>query len=62
MCQLAPIDVEEIDSFKEDRMNKIIRDKIATKSKLPKEFSKEDLNSKQTIENYLKSLNFFWFE
>lgn len=43
-------------------MNKIIRDKIVSKSKLPKELSKDDLSSKQLIENYLKSLNFFWFE
>ena len=62
LCELAPVDAEEYDSYKEERINRLLRDKMVGKSKLPKEISRKDLTEKQHIENYLKSLNFFWFE
>ena len=62
MCPLCPIDLEEYDAFKEDKMNKILKERLVGKSKLPKELLKNELCSKARIEAYLKNLNFFWFE
>ena len=49
LCSLSPIDLEEYGPFKEDRVNKLIKDKLIGKSKLPKQIQKEDLSSKQHI-------------
>jgi hypothetical protein len=49
LCQLSPIDVDEYDAYKEERMNRLMKEKLQGKSKLPKEIKKSDLTSKQTI-------------
>ena len=41
MCKTYPIDAEEMDCYKDDRINKIMRERVLVKSKLPKEISKE---------------------
>jgi hypothetical protein len=43
LCELAPIDAEEYDSFKEERINRLVREKMVGKSKLPKEIAKRDI-------------------
>lgn len=49
MCSLNPIDLEEYDSFREDKINKLLRERLMGKSKLPKELNKDDLRSKTQI-------------
>jgi hypothetical protein len=49
MFQTCPIDAEEYECFKEEKMNKVLRERLLNKSKLPKEFKKEDLDSKLLI-------------
>ncbi len=36
MCQIFPIDYEECEAYREERINKILREKVAFISKLPK--------------------------
>jgi len=46
MCDIFPIDVEEYECFKDEKMNKYIKDKVASQYKYPKEITKYDLINK----------------
>ena len=49
MCPLHTIDSEEYEAYREERLNRVIREKVAAKSKLPKQFKKEDLSNKLAV-------------
>jgi hypothetical protein len=62
--EVVPIDNEEYEWHKEDKLKTILRERVSANYKLKpsKDITKEDLINKDLSENFLRSLNFNWFE
>lgn len=64
LAEIVPIDSEEYECHKEDKLKNLLRERVSANYKLKpsRDFTREDLVNKELIENYLRSLNFNWFE
>jgi hypothetical protein len=61
LCDLVPIDIDEYDCYKDEKVNKLMRERVAAQFKHSKEITRNDLINKELSEAYLKSMHFYWF-